>query len=339
MPSDFQKYSQFYKPPETEQKPGQIVDITGWSLGGDFDPYAEGTRSKFAVRCPSGEVYPFLIPEHRYLYKKAFERKKSGYIFHEQFWIEIIAYKIGRYLGIEVPPAFVACRTVPGAEQKEYACLIEWFHGYPQAPQARVDRGGDFMSLQIPDYDRDKGSQHNFETIIELFKDMGISDWQIKWARMLLLDCLIGNTDRHQENWEVISYFDQTGRYNIDLSPAFDNGTAMGYEVLAQKMPSKLQNLGAYIDKGTHHMRWGINDPRHVGHFELLQKLASTYPQTQPEMARILSQDPSPLCEDIKRLTEFDIQNPEYCLTPRRADFMTRLLTARHQRAQEAIGA
>ena len=60
--------------------------------------------------------YPFLIKGHRYLYKKTFDRKgKDGNpptIFYEQFWIEIIAYKLGRFLGIEVPPTFLACRTL-----------------------------------------------------------------------------------------------------------------------------------------------------------------------------------------------------------------------------------
>lgn len=343
MPSDFQKYSQFYRPSGTEQKPDQIIDITGWSLGAELDPYPEGTRDKYKTYCPSNLECAFLIPNHRYLYKKSIQKKKSGFIFHEQFWIEIIAYKIGRHLGIEVPPAFVACRKRHDIDQMEYACLIEWYHDYSKsfegAKKARIDSGLGFMKAMIPDYDQEKGTQHNFRTIVALFKDMGVSDWQIKWARMFLLDCLIGNTDRHQENWEVVSHFDQTGRYDIDLSPAFDNGTAMGYEVLAENIPSRLQNLDAYIGKGTHHIRWKMTDSKQAGHFKLLQKLASEYPQAREEMARILSQNLSSPCEDIKKFTEFDLQSPDYCLTPQRADFMIRLLMERQRRAQEAIGA
>lgn len=337
MSSDFEQCSQFYKPKNTEQQADQIIDITRWSLGGDFDPYAEGTRSKYVVHCPNETEYPFLIPNHRYLYKKSFERK-GGIIFHEQFWVEVIAYKIGKFLGIQVPPAFVACRNLPNSDQKEYACLIEWYHSYPSAKAARIDRGGDFMSALIPHYDRDKGAQHNFTSIIELFQTLGIEEWQNKWAKMLLLDALIGNTDRHQENWEVVSYFDLNDFNKNNLSPAFDNGTAMGYEVLEHKIPSRIQNIHAYMNKGIHHMRWEISDAKQIGHFDLLQKLITTYPQTQEVMAEILSHDISLLCEDIIKFSEYDLQNPYYCLTPQRADFIVKLLKVRFEKAKEIIG-
>ena len=139
------------------------------------------------------------------MYKKTFQRKT--HTFHEQFWVEIAAYKIGRALGVEVPPAFVACREMPSSGAYEYASLSEWFYDYPGAPAAVVDRGGNLMSRLIPDYDRDKGKQHNFTTISDLFEGLEVENWREKWARMLLFDALIGNTDRHQENWDVVSHF------------------------------------------------------------------------------------------------------------------------------------
>ena len=313
-------------------------------------PYAEGTRPKFELFCPPDSDAPFLIPDHRYLYKKTIQRKskdptKQGYIHYEQFWVEIVAYHLGRVLGVEVPPAFVACREVDG--ELEYAALIEWYYGYPDAPYALVSRGGELMAQMIDGYDRDKGTQHNFTTLSSpMLVTLGLGGLEA-WARMLCFDALIGNTDRHQENWEIVSYFVpehlcETGVIEAPasyLSPAFDNGTAMGYEVTPEGLAKRLNNLDSYIAKGTHHMKWHMNDAKQQGHFELLANLITHSPSTKDTMAELLHCDLSALYDRIIGLTRYDIRNENYRLTPERAEFMIALLKARHQKAKETINA
>jgi hypothetical protein len=54
------------------------------------------------------------------------------------------------------------------------------------------------------------------------------------WAKALTFDALIGNTDRHQDNWGII-ITRQTEAPNkikkMRISPVFDNGTSMGHEI------------------------------------------------------------------------------------------------------------
>ena len=50
------------------------------------------------------------------------------------------------------------------------------------------------------------------------------------WAKILLFDCLIGNTDRHHENWGII--IDSTNEKRF--APAFDNGIALGFRELPE---------------------------------------------------------------------------------------------------------
>jgi hypothetical protein len=224
----FTSHSQFYKSKDTEQKPHEVVDITSFSLDSGISSYPDGSRAKFEVFCPSHTTYQFLIPYHRYLFKKTFERK-SGEISHEQFWTEIIAYKLGRMLGIGVPPAFVASYSHPARGVLEYACLIEWYYHYPGDALGTIKRGGDYLSRAMPYYDRKKGKLHNFETITDIFTSwVHVENWQYKWAEILLFDVIIGNTDRHQENWEIYSHVSKDGRLVEELSPAFDNGTSLG---------------------------------------------------------------------------------------------------------------
>ncbi len=333
----FDPNSQFYKPASTEQTPNDVVDITSWAIGGSFAYYPDGSRAKFEVFCGSKTPYNFLIPNHRYLFKKTFERK-SGVIYYEQFWTEIIAYKLGRILGIEVPPSFLARYKDP-VRGLEYASLIEWYYNYPGDVGCKVDRGGDFMSRAIPEYERKKGELHNFQTITEIFNEwLDVNKWQQKWAEILLFDAIIGNTDRHQENWEIYSYFDNKGDLVEKLSPAFDNGTAMGYEIQNQDFVKKLSNIEAYIDKGTHHMKWELKDKKNARHFELLEKLVAKFPDTENIIKAKLKVDITKVYNDILQLTEFDIDDSKYALTKERANFIIKLIDFRYNKAKKMFG-
>lgn len=349
MKSLFQQYSRFYTPYDVQQQADQIIDVTGWPIGGDFMPYAEGTRPKFELFCPPDIDAPFLIPDHRYLYKKTIQRKskdptKQGYIHYEQFWVEIVAYHLGRALGVEVPPAFVTCRELPDGEL-EYAALIEWYYGYPSGFSTMVFRGGELMSRAIHGYDREKGLQHNFLNVAGIMESKNINSWFAHWVRMLCFDALLGNTDRHQENWEMIAEFDLFANspdaimYLLFLSPAFDNGTALGYEVIPENIGKTIAKLDSYIAKGTHHLKWKIDDEKQQGHFELLANLIAFQPQAKDIMAELLHCDLTALYDSIRDMTRYDIRNEHYRLTPERAEFMIALLRARQQKAKETINA
>lgn len=64
------------------------VNISNWKKDDEFGIYPEGARDKTLLYSPALSFYEFLIPEHRYLYKRAFARHP------DQFWTEIIAYKL-----------------------------------------------------------------------------------------------------------------------------------------------------------------------------------------------------------------------------------------------------
>lgn len=343
MTSPFTQHSKFYTLDAEQQQADQVVNISEWSIGGDFNPYEQGTRAKFEVFCPdSDSLSSFLIPWHRYLYKKSFERS-NGFIHHSQFWVEIAAYHLGRTIGVEVPPAFVACRKLPDEEELEYACLIEWFYGYPESDFTSVQQGGDFMSLYCSlyyggmHYDREKGRDHNFETISLIMQDIVVSDWLEDWTKIILFDTLIGNTDRHQENWEILNYANGfvDGK---SLSPAFDNGTALGFEILDDKIANKMNSIDSFISKGTHHMKWKLEDEKQVKHLDLLLKLVDSFPEAKEQFSSLLTKDVEPAYEKIRSFTKFEIKNPVYRLSEERAEFMIALIKARHKKAREILG-
>jgi hypothetical protein len=179
-----------------KQPIAEAINVSNWKEDDEFGTYPEGARDKTLLYSPSSSLHEFLVPNHRYLYKRAFGRHP------DQFWAEIIAYQVGYLLDIPVPPAFVAY----DGDNDSCGALIEWFLNYPGQPEERFVPGGDIMVNVIPSYDRKKGLQHNF-AIVERYLDflvknkkVDMADWQIYWCDMLLFDALIGNTDRHQDN-------------------------------------------------------------------------------------------------------------------------------------------
>src|SRR5262249_28640209 len=47
----------------------------------------------------------------------------------------------------------------------------------------------------------------------------------------LLLDALIGNTDRHHENWGILQFPPQGGRRVAELAPSFDHASSLGHNL------------------------------------------------------------------------------------------------------------
>ena len=49
-----------------------------------------------------------------------------------QFWMEVIAFRFGMIIGVEVPPAWPAVSNKYISGEKTYGALIEWFYDEKQ---------------------------------------------------------------------------------------------------------------------------------------------------------------------------------------------------------------
>jgi len=209
-----------------------LIDVTHWQSDAEFGIFPQGARAKEAYFSPERPGDSVITPNKRYLFKRS---KKS---YPDQFWAEVIAYRIGCLMGLEVPPAFVAWNQDSG----HCAALIEWFY---RDGEERCILAGDYLTRAFAGYDREKGSTHNLTQIatmmraFTLTKLLDTATWQLWWARALLFDAVIGNTDRHQDNWAFLyrpAKAQQPGRWR--LSPLFDNGTSLGHE----RFPERIRN-------------------------------------------------------------------------------------------------
>ncbi len=308
-----------------KQQPSELIDISNWQPDSEFDPYPKGARAKNAVFSPRDGAPAFIVPDHRYLFKH------SSHRYPEQFWIEIIAYFIGSLMGVPVPPAFVAFNS----KTQESGALIEWFYGYPGKQPARYVEGGEFMVRMIRGYDREKGTQHNFRSVLALTKTLtetgllagnGIE----YWCKVFTFDALIGNTDRHQDNWGLLWKGAGDAKGCVTFSPAFDNGTSMGGEIVEKnfvkfEVPDYIKH---YISKGTHHMKWEVRDSVRLSHSDMLVRLVTKYPEHKEIMLKSLHFNGDELKYFIEQLTMFEVPSP---LSKARAAFIVKLIGFRQQ--------
>jgi len=295
--------------------------------------FPKGARDKNVIIAPAPAPFSFVIGGHRYLFKQSVKRHPI------QFWIELVAYRLGVLVGVSVPPAFVAYEPIVGT----YGALIEWFYGHPGSQPTTYYDGGVYMMRLIRDYDLKYGEKHNFLTIAQLFEQtlprdqINSGTWRIDLAKILAFDALIGNTDRHHDNWGIL-LTQSTDGIIASLSPAFDNGTSMGYEIFEENFHkfNTEEKLMHYIGKGTHHLRWHQDDTARMSHSELLVKLVRTYPDLKEAVLSCLIFDEKEAVELLFGLCNFDIAVP---FTAERAKFCLKLLFRRREVLEQRIGA
>lgn len=301
------------------QNSDEVVDITNWRVDEEYRRYPEGARTKALSFSPAKPPYKFLKPNFPYLFKL------SSHRYPEQFWMEIFAYQFGEIIDVPVPRAFVAVNR----QNNQCGALIEWFL---EQNSEDFEPGGDFFMDLVPGFDRKKGTQHNFETLSEIFHGLGaryqnLHNWLSYWAKVFAFDMLIGNTDRHQDNWGIVTNGDQS---EARIAPAFDNGTSLGHEIRAEKfvLANDAQWLKTYVDKGRHHIRWKISDLKPMNHLLLLTELMATYPSIKQTIINCIDRvDFDKVNTILKRLCSFDVPVK---LTKERAEFLLTLLRYRY---------
>ena len=307
-----------------------VVDLDGWTKDAMFSPYPEGSRDKYAVIAPENPLNPAIVPHHRYLMKFSNPR------YPVQFWSEIIASQIGCEIGVPVPPCFYALDPESGKP----GSLSEWFFGkaieadmaftagpvisnpydMPEVPESAPSThslyvaGSAYMARHIKDYDLKTGKQHNLRSvsvIIKRFSQVWLNDHWPHWVKVLTFDAIIGNTDRHQDNWGILWRSDDGGGLAPRFSPAFDNGTSLLHEIVEDRLNrfSDPEALERYVMRGRHHMKWNVDDAKSAGHIDLVASIIRDRPALAEDVRALIEADWDRVFERISELGS--IQSPE----------------------------
>lgn len=309
----------------------EAIDVDAWRVDDEHEIFPFGARDKKMLWSPNN-VTPTLKQDWPYLFKQS---RKS---YPEQFWMEIIAWIVGEHMGIPVPKALPAFRR--SDENKiDIVCgaLLEWFY---DPKSENFIHAGDYFRNRIPDFDDKLGSQHNLADLKIICRAHAIksnlkTDWKLWVFDFLLFDCLIGNSDRHQENWGIV-FSPGADRQESRLSPLFDNGTSLGHERFIHKVknwdPSARKS---YILDGYHHIRAVRSDPEHrLGHVESVELLLAQEASARAHIEMRLDFDFELLAHQIRNLCLIQIPLP---LTPERAEWAISLLRIRYGLIKELL--
>ncbi len=167
------------------------------------------------------------------------------------------------------------------------------------------------------------------DTVNGLFSSLSLND---DFSKMFTFDALIANTDRHHENWGVI--MDSNAIENglksplFSLSPAFDNGTSLGYNFLEEKITAYLQAPGwfeNYANRGTHQLRSEAGGAR-FKHDELIEVLLKNRSDCFSLVEELISFDMSDVRTILNELVKFDVKVP---FTEQRAEFTALIIEAK----------
>lgn len=300
----------------------QVVQIGSWAADEEHKVFPIGSKPKRMLICPDPAPEPFLIPGWAYLFKTAGKPR-----FSRQVWSEVIAYRLGVALGREVPPAFVAVDERSG----EAGALIEFFYDVRQGEQGvRFIHGAEYLSRVLTDTKR--GRPHGLLNNLRICRALGLPDPESWWGQTLAFDALIGNVDRHPDNWGVL--FSEEG---AKFAPIFDNGSSLGYELDDEQVLRKAKDggLDSYIAAGTHHCAWSAREDEFRGHVSLCHRLGHKYAGVAKSVQMMLDFDDKLVPEILDTCVSLEGGGP---FSPERAAFLADLIWRRRTALIRAPG-
>lgn len=226
-------------------------------------------------------------------------------------WAEKIGTEIAHRL--HIPAATVELADYEGRR----GCASQNF----TTPAQQLMHGNEVMAGMLADYDpelRYRQANHTVENIIQAVTKMFPKQREHvavlrQLASYLVLDALIGNTDRHHENWgflwQVRVHIDEVtevGRVSkeYDVAPTFDLGSSLGRELLDTRREQIMARDGvvAWLRKG----RGGIYEPgaRHgASPLALVESTARQYPDFfRPTLDRLRATPLATLTEVVDRV-------------------------------------
>jgi len=166
-----------------------FYDITNWNEKPWFQ--TGGTRSKVIIENPENRKI--------YYFKTSLKKEKIDYKY--EFWSEIIASEVGTLLGFDLLRYDIAFNS------KEIGCISE---SMTQEGVNKLTEGVSYLTGYDTTYNpKDKNSkkQYTFQLIFEALGFFQLSRFAENIIQIIIFDSIIGNSDRHQENWGIITTY------------------------------------------------------------------------------------------------------------------------------------
>lgn len=242
--------------------------------------------------------------------KAWFQRGQDEWLFKEarantgEDWAEKIAAELAARAAIVAASVELAeCRGRKGSASQSFITRAK----------DNLVHGNELLAGQITGYDRNKRqrqSDHTLENIVATIDKLFPQHEDIRQgvlttlASHMVLDALIGNTDRHHENWGLVLTFEQ-GREQVtqlSVAPAFDHASSLGRELNDARRAELLASghVGKYVRRGRGGIYLRSADPHGANPLYLVEVAARAYPDYfRPTLAKLAAIRVDDLCAVI----------------------------------------
>ena len=202
-----------------------------------------------------------------------FPRENSG-----EHWAEKISAEVAAILGI------MHARVELATYCNQRGSISESF----TRGERELTHGNQILAGAMPSYDAGVMRRQKLLSLrniwlaleekceIQIATDMSKS----QFAEYLMLDALIGNVDRHHENWGIYEVLMNSDRTINLLAPTFDHASSLGRE-LSDEVRDRLMaedRVGAYVERGRGKIYLSGTELHPPGPLELVRQALQLYP-------------------------------------------------------------
>ena len=142
----------------------------------------------------------------------------------------------------------------------------------------------------IMDYDVNKRHGQSDHSLENIFRGLTVADATFEmtspletvkqqFAGYLVLDALIGNTDRHHQNWGLLGERIPTG-FRVSLAPSFDHASSLGRDISDQARALRVREgtVGQYSEKARGRVFWAGSARYGPSPLDLVRRASPEHP-------------------------------------------------------------
>ena len=205
-----------------------FTDVTLWQKRNFVS--TGGTRAKFIALNDKEEIFYF---------KGSKEAPDGSIRYPLEFWSEIISSKVGQLLGFNMLDYNVGFDS---NHIQKIGCLSK---SMIDEKRERLTEGITYLKGYSPDYDpvNDKKS-YTFQFINKALLHHKIDMHIPSLIDVIIFDCIIGNSDRHQENWGFVREYIEIPLNEEDIKRLERNNESN----LVEKVRSLFTNLSSIVN-------------------------------------------------------------------------------------------